>query len=310
MAAPHPREDICTEMMNASLGLKSSGGFLSFWTGIFNRSRKDQGIVMSNDHQLAEDLGKLIGQTLPLWPLWFLLGSSGLKEANLAWFMAVLIVLGVECGLMVADWINPKRTASESPNGWFDRLAGAVARAGVVIYCGVALLWTHSRDFVWLTTALAHFDFSSSAVWAPCLLWGILSANAAYAIPMGLRYRVGPHQRADRISTALSAVLWMAGAAALLGFHAFAPQPFVGERVALAVMNYLFASLLLWPDDPAATHFVVTWLYLSVILRQATKLAVLLRGDGGAARDRAHEQEEQERQRRRWPTAHDGGGNG
>lgn len=257
---------------------------------------------MSNNHQVAEDVGRLIGQTLPFWPLWFLLGSSGLKDANLAWFLAVLILLGVECGIMVVDWIKPKRTSSDSPNVWFDRLADAVARAGLVIYCGVALLRADSSYFVWLKTALAHFDFSSSAVWAPSLIWGLLWANAAYAIPMGLRYRVGPHQRADRISTALGAGLWMVGAAVLLGFHSFTPQPFVGERVALAALNYLFASFLLWPDDPAAAHFVVTWLYLGIFLRQATKLVVVLRGDGGAARERAREQEEQERQRRRWPT--------
>ena len=127
-------------------------------------------------------------------------------------------------------------------------------------------------------------------------------ANAAYAIPMGVRYRVGPNQRADRISTALGAVRWVAGAAALLWFHSFTPQPFVVERVALAALNYLFASLLFWPDDPAAAHFIVTWLYLGVILRQATKLVVVLRGNGGAARERAREQEQVEAERGAWPT--------
>ncbi len=259
---------------------------------------------MSNDNQIAEDLGKLIGQTLPFWPFWYLLGSSGLKDANLAWFIAVLILLGVECGIMVVDWINPKRTSSDIPNVWFDRLAHAVARAGLVIYLAVAVFRADSGYFVWLKTSIAHFDFSSSAVWVPGLIWAVLLANAAYAIPMGVQHGVGPHQRADRISTALSAVLWMAGAAALLGFHSFAPQPFVGERVALAVLNYLFTSFpfQFWPDDPAAAHFVVTWLYLGVILRNGVKLAMVLRGEGGAARERAREQEQVEVERGAWPT--------
>ncbi len=134
------------------------------------------------------------------------------------------------------------------------------------------------------------------------LVGALLLANAAYAIPMGLRYSIGPNQRADRIGAALGAVLWIAGAAALLWFHSFTPQPFVAERLALVALNYLFSSLLLWPDDPAAAHFIVTWLYLSVILRQATKLAVVLRGDGGAARERAREQEQVEVERGAWPT--------
>lgn len=232
----------------------------------------------------------------------YLLGSTGLKDTNLAWFIAVLILLGVECGIMIMDWINPKRTSSDIPNIWFDRLAHAVARAGLVVYLAVAVLRADSGYLALLKTSVAHLNFSSSAVWVPCLVGALLLANAAYAIPMGLRYSVGPNQRADRISMALGAVLWMAGATALLWFHSFTPQPFVGERLALAALNYLFASLLLWPDDPAAAHFIVTWLYLGVILRHVTKLGVVLRGDGGAARERAREQERVEVERGAWPT--------
>ncbi|MBL8251267.1 MAG: hypothetical protein JNK31_06340, partial [Candidatus Competibacter sp.] len=71
---------------------------------------------------------------------------------------------------------------------------------------------------------------------------------------------------------------------------------------AVAALHYLFASLLLWPDDPAAAHFVVTWLYLGVILRNGVKLAMVLRGNGGAARERAREQEQVEAERGAWPT--------
>ncbi len=259
-------------------------------------------LFMNQDHQIAESIGRLIGQTLPLWPFWFLLSTSGLTDTNLAGFIAMLIVLGFECGMMVVDWLNPKRTFSDIPNVWFDRLADAVARAGLVIYCTVAVLQADSSYFVLLKTAIAHFDFSSPAVWAPYLTWMILLVNALYAIPMGVRYSVGPNQRADIISMAFSAALWIAIAATLLWFHSFTPQPFVGEQLALAVLNYLFASFLLWPADPAAAHFIVTWFYLSVILRQTTKLAILLRRNSGAAQDRAREQEERERQRRRWPT--------
>lgn len=257
---------------------------------------------MSNDHQIAESIGRLIGQTLPFWPLWFLLGSSGLKDTNQAWFIAVLIVLGFECGIMVMDGIKPKRTSSDSPNVWFDRLADAVARAGLAIYFAVAVFRVDSSYFAVLRTSIAHFDFSSTAVWVPCLIWAVLLANAVYAIPMGVRYGVGPHQPGDIIGAKISAALWMAGAAILLWFHSFTPQPFVVEKWLLGFLHVLFSPFLLWPDDPAAAHFIVTWFYLGLILRHATKLVVLLRGESGAARDRAREQEEQERERRRWPT--------
>ena len=257
---------------------------------------------MSHDGQIAEEAGRVFALALPFLPFWFLLGSSGLKDANLAWFIAVLIVLGVECGIMIMDWINPKRTSFDIPNGWFDRLAHAVARAGLIVYLAVAVFRADSGYLALLKTSVAHLNFSSSAVWAPCLIGAMLLANAAYAIPMGLRYSIGPNQRADRISAALGAVLWMAGAATLLWLHSFTPQPFVGERLAVAVLNYLFASLLLWPDVPAAAHFIVTWLYLGVILRQATRLAVVLRGNGGPARERAREQEKVEAERGAWPT--------
>ncbi len=257
---------------------------------------------MSHENQLAEEAGRVFVQMLPFMPFWYLLGSSGLKDVDLAWFIAVLILLGVECGMMIMDWMKPTRMSSEVPNGWFERLADAVGRAGLVIYLVVAVFRADSGYLALLKTAVAHLNFSSSAVWTPCLTGGILLANAAYAIPMGLRYRVGPQQRADRIGAAFSAVLWMAGAAVLLWFHSFTPQPFVGERIALAVLNYLLASLLLWPDDPAAAHFVVTWLYLGVILRHATKLGVVLRGNGGAAQERARKQEEVEAERGAWPT--------
>ena len=257
---------------------------------------------MNNDHQIAEEIGRLIGQTLPFWPLWFLLHSSGLSGTNQAWFIAVLIVLGFECGIMVVDWIKPKRTSSDSPNIWFERLADAVARAGLVIYCSIAVFRADSSYFAWLKTALAHLDFSSSAIWAPCLLWAILLVNAAYAIPMGVRYRVGPHQPGDIIGAKIGAALWIAGAAALLWFHSFTPQPFVVEQWVLVFLHVLFSPFLLWPADPAAAHFIVTWLYLGVLLRQATKLAVLLRGEGGAARERAREQEQVEAERGAWPT--------
>ena len=250
------------------------------------------------NNQLYDDAGRVFALALPFMPFWYLLGSTGLQETNLAWFIAVLIVLGVECGIMIMDWINPKRTSFDIPNGWFDRLAHAVARAGLIVYLVVAVLRADSGYLALLKTSVAHLNFSSSAVWVPCLVGALLLANAAYAIPMGLRYSIGPNQRADRISAAL----WMAGAAALLWLHSFTPQPFVGERVALAALNYLFASLLLWPDVPAAAHFVVTWLYLGVILRHATKLGVVLRGDGGAARERAREQEQVEAERGAWPT--------
>ena len=130
--------------------------------------------------------------------------------------------------------------------------------------------------------ALAHLDFSSAFVWVPCLTWAILLVNAAYAIPMGVRYRVGPNQPGDIIGAKIGASLWLAGTAALLWFHAFTPQPFIVERVAVRLLNLVFSPFLLWPDDPAAAHFVVTWLYLGVILRHAAKLAVRLRGEGGA----------------------------
>ena len=257
---------------------------------------------MSNDHQIAENTGRFIGQTLPFWPLWFLLGSSGLKGANLAWFIAVLIVLGFECGIMVVDWIKPKRTSSDSPNVWFDRLADAVARAGLAIYLSVAVFRADSGYFAALRASIAHFDFSSTAVWVPCLLWAILLANAVYAIPMGVRHGIGPNQPGDVVGAKIGAALWIAGAAALLWFHSFTPQPFIVERAALWLLDFLLAFFLLWPDDPAAAHFVVTWLYLGVILRHAAKLAVLLRGEGGAARDRAREQEQAEKERGAWPT--------
>ena len=257
---------------------------------------------MNNDSQIAEEAGRVFALALPFMPFWYLLGSTGLKDTNLAWFIAVLILLGFECGIMIMDWINPKRTSSDIPNIWFERLAHAVARAGLVVYLAVAVFRADSSYFALLRTAMAHSNFSSSAVWVPCLTGAVLLANAAYAIPMGVRYRVGPNQRADRISTALSAVLWMAGAAALLWLDSFTPQPFVGERLAVAALHYLFASLLLWPDDPAAAHFVVTWLYLGVILRNGVKLAMVLRGNGGAARERAREQEQVEAERGAWPT--------
>lgn len=257
---------------------------------------------MSNDHQIAENMGAFLGQSLPFWPLWILVSDSRLKDVNRAWFIAVLIVLGAECGIMVVDWIKPKRTSSESPNVWFDRLADAVARAGLVIYFFVAVFHVDSSYFAALRTSIAHFDFSSTAVWVPCLLWAILLANAVYAIPMGVRYSVGPHQPGDIIGAKISAALWIAGAAVLLWFHSFTPQPFVVEQWVLGFLSVLFSPFLLWPADPAAAHFVVTWFYLGVLLRQATKLAILLRGEGGAARDRAREQEEQEREHRRWPT--------
>ena len=257
---------------------------------------------MNNDHQIAEEAGRLIGQTLPFWPLWFLLHSSGLKDANQAWFIAVLIVLGFECGIMIVDWIKPKRTSSDIPNIWFERLADAAARAGLVIYFSVAVFRVDSSYFAALRTSIAHFDFSSSAVWVPCLLWAVLLVNAAYAIPMGVRYRVGPNQPGDIIGAKISAALWIAGAAALLWLHSFTPQPFVVEQWVLGFLRVLFSPFLLWPADPAAAHFVVTWLYLGVILRQATKLVILLREEGGAARDRAHEQERVEKERGAWPT--------
>lgn len=253
----------------------------------------------------AEETGRALAQTLPAWPLWFLLGSSGLKDTNLAWFIAVLILLGVECSEMVSDGIRPKRTSSESPNVWFDRLAGAVARAGLVIYCAVALLRADSSYFVWLKSALARFDFSSPAVWAPGLLWGILLANAVYAIPMGVRYGVGPNQPGDILGAKISAVLWMVGAAALLGLHSFAPQPFVVEQWVLGFLHFVGSPLLLWPADPAAAHFIVTWFYLGLILRQATRLAVLLRGNGGAARGRAEAYVEHAKERDAWQTGND-----
>lgn len=250
----------------------------------------------------SNEFGRAIGSLLPYLPFWLLLASTNLSGADLAWFIAVLIVLAVECGIMIMDWIKPKRTSSDSPNVWFERLAHAVGRAGLVIYCVWAVFRVDSVFFARFKTALAHLDFSSAAVWLPSLAWALLLANAVYAIPMGLRYRVGPNQPGDIISAKISAALWLAGAAALLWFHAFTPQPFVVERVALRLLDLVFSPILFWPADPAAAHFVVTWLYLGVILRQAAKLALLLRGEGGAARERARAQEKVEAERGAWPT--------
>lgn len=258
---------------------------------------------MSN--HVAEEGGRLIGQLLPFFPLWYFLGSTGLSGINLAWLIAVLILLGVECGIMIMDWIRPKRTSSDIPNVWFERLAHAVGRAGLVLYCAVAVFRGESSYFAWLKTALAHLDFSSSAVWVPCLTWAILLANAAYAIPMGVRYRVGPNQPGDIIGAKIGAALWIAGAAALLWLHSFTPQPFVVEQWVLGFLHFLFSPFLLWPDDPAAAHFVVTWLYLGVLLRHAAKLAVLLRGEGGAARGRAEAYVEHAKERDAWQTGND-----
>ena len=265
---------------------------------------------MSN--QVAEESGRAIGSLigslpslLPYLLFWFLLASSKLSGADLAWFIAVLIVLAVECGIMIMDWIKPKRTSSDIPNVWFERLAHAVGRAGLVIYCAWAFFRVDSGFFAGIKAALAHLDFSSAFVWVPCLTWAILLVNAAYAIPMGVRYRVGPNQPGDIIGAKIGASLWLAGTAALLWFHAFTPQPFIVEQWVLGFLHFLFSPFLLWPDDPAAAHFVVTWLYLGVILRHAAKLAVLLRGEGGAARGRAEAYVEHAKERDAWQTGND-----
>ena len=73
----------------------------------------------------------------------------------------------------------------------------------------------------------------------------------------------------------------------------------------MGFLHFVGSPLLLWPADPAAAHFIVTWFYLGLILRQATKLAVLLRGNGGAARGRAEAYVEHAKERDAWQTGND-----
>jgi hypothetical protein len=230
-----------------------------------------------------KSIGENFVGSLPiLVPLYWAYSTGLLGTDAGPWLLAVIAMLGIECGFMMMEWMKPQPVPHDDPTVWFDRLANAARRAGTVLYLAVALFWVDSAYFSHLKTALAHLDVSRSAVWAPCLVWAILLANCAYALSMGLR-----HGRSPRVpGLILGAALWIAGAAALILFHAFVPSP----------------NATLGPNATAATNFFILWIYLNVILYCATRLAVALRGVGGVARERAREQEQAEKERGAWPT--------
>lgn len=218
-----------------------------------------------------------------LVPLYWADSTGLLGTDEGPWLLAVIALLGIECAMLVKEWLKPQPVVPyDDPTVWFDRLVVAVERAGAVLYLAVALFVADSPYFSHLKTALAHVDFSHSAVWVPGLMWAVLLANCAYALPMGLR--LGRSPRVPGVI--LSAVLWMAGAAALILFHAFVPSP----------------NAVLGPNATAAVNFFILWFYLNLILGHLTRLGVALRGTGGAARERAREQEKAEAERGTWPT--------
>ncbi len=234
---------------------------------------------MAQNNNFAENFISSLPILVPLYWV-YSIGLLGTDEGY--WLLAVIAILGLECRHLIAGWMKPQPVPYNDPAIWFDRLADSVSRAGTALYLAIALFVVDSPYFSSVKTAFAHLDFLHSAFWVPGLMWAVLLANSAYALPLGWRYGRSP--RVPGII--ISAILWITGAAGLILCQVFVPS---------------FNSVL-GPSATAAANFFILWIYLNLIFFHLARLVITLRGDGGTARARAREQEQVEAERRTWPT--------
>lgn len=236
---------------------------------------------MAQNNHFAENF---LGSLPILVPLCWVYSIDLLGTDEGSWLLAVIAILGTECGQLVKEWMKPQPVPYDDPAVWFDRLAETVGCVATVLYLAVALFVVDAPYFTRLKTSLAHFEVSSSAVWVPGLMWAILLANGVYALPLGWRYGRSPRVP----GVIVSAVLWIVGAAALILFQAFVPSP----------------NSVLGPNATRAVNFCILWFYLNALCIQATRLGIALRGVGGAARERAQQHVQQVEEDAEWPTGH------
>lgn len=211
--------------------------------------------------------------------------SSGLWESDVfPWLLAVGWPLFLEGSTLVDEWFRQLTVKPyNDPEVWAERLAYAVGRAGSVLYLAGAFGWVSAfHPGPWGVAFRAVLAAGGWLLWIPVGIGGVLLLGSGYGLVMGWRYgRV-----AREPGRVISAALWLAGALALPGLGVFFPSP----NTTLSV------------NATAAANFFLGWIYLGIVLRSAARLVLRLRGVGGAARERAREQEHVEAERGAWPT--------
>ena len=181
------------------------------------------------------------------------------------------------CEWLIRQWRKPYPIPHDDPPFWFDRLGGAAVRFSAVIYLAVAVtaLGLHQTDSPMLKASFAmpsHF-FAIPAVWLPLVLWVVLAASSAYEIPACWRYAQSPRT----VGRLINSVLCIAGGVALAVAAVVFISPFGAGRI---------SSL---PPALAAVMFFIGWVCLALIAFGLARWAVVWRGEGGAARERARQ---------------------
>lgn len=235
---------------------------------------------------MEKDTIESLVKSSPLLLLFYWVYSSGLwgTEAG-PWFLAVVVILGVECIDIWKQWTKPAPVPHDDPIYWFDRFTDVLQNFWTVLYVAGATVWVNNSYFAWLKHSLASWDFSRSAVWGPLAMWAFLLACSAYAVPMGWRYSRVPRSPGRLINS----VLVVGGGAFLIGFGVFVPA----------------SNSVLGPNATAALNFFILWLYTAAIFCFAVRFALVLRGVGGTARERAQQQVAQESGAAQWPTGNE-----
>lgn len=214
------------------------------------------------------------GAGLILAPIGFWMWQTGLLQTDYGpWFAATVLLLSGGLVMMVIELIVMRQSPYGSPEAAFERLPMAVSRLGLVTYVAAAsFTWANFGYLQTLRTAAFHpfLHHWSSAAWVPLAAWALLLVSGLYSLVLGLRYIGAPPGPGKFIS----AVLWLAGAAALLFFRVFIP----------------YGNGVVGDDITAAANFVLTWIYVSTILRNATELLVALGGRRRSARGAVEEE--------------------
>lgn len=214
----------------------------------------------------------------PLFVIWFLSPLTGLEGTPLQpWFFASTAIGWAGCEWLIRQWRKPYPIPHDDPPFWFDRLGGAAVRFSAVIYLAVAVtaLGLHQTDSPMLKASFAmpsHF-FAIPAVWLPLVLWVVLAASSAYEIPACWRYAQSPRT----VGRLINSVLCIAGGVTL----AVAAVVFISRFGAGRISSL--------PPALAAVMFFIGWVCLALIAFGLARWAVVWRGEGGAARERARQ---------------------
>lgn len=209
---------------------------------------------------------------LPLYPFYLVaswINSTGLWGTEEGyWFIAVLTMLCFECIKIADDWLERRkeRAPYNDPDRCFKLLVAAVARAVLLVYLAIVVFKARSGYMAWLNPSVGlspHQPLRGTWVlFVPWSLAGVLLFSSLYGLAMGLKYARSPRDPGQ----ILSALIKLAGAAAVLWFWG-----------------------LFFPLDWSAWNFFLLWVAVRVILIQVTKLLVVLRGEGRAARARVED---------------------